>query len=177
MTDLLERVRTELDQRLTALRPSVDEYERLLQAAEALSGVAPRGGSASAAAPPTSGTPAPSPRSAKRRPATKRARPGQTQMRVIEMLRAQPGSTSAAVAQAIGISTNASAATISRLLKQGRVQRRSEGGYLAADPVAPAETAPAGAVAPDPAAAPAPIADGDATAAPAPAADGDPAAG
>jgi len=167
VTELLERIRTELDQRLAALRPSVDEYERLLGAVDALAGVAPvegrartATGSQSAARP---AKPARRTRRATPRPAKQaaRARPGQTQLRVIEVLRAHPGSTSTQVAKAVGISTNAAAATISRLFKQGRVQRREEGGYVTAEPAAapaplpqPADPAPA-----KNAAAPAPEAD------------------
>jgi hypothetical protein len=166
VSDLLERIRTELDQRLAALRPSVDEYERLLRGAEALAGVAPLGARGSAgtgekaAAPPAKRARRTKPRPAKR---AARARPGQTQLRVIEVLRTAPGSTSTAVAKAVGISTNAAAATISRLVKQGRVQRRDEGGYVTAEPAAatppaaaaePAAAEPVAAVTPDPAAAP-----------------------
>ena len=138
MTDLLERIRTELDQRLAALRPSVEEYERLLRGAEVLAGIAP---AATQAAPPRA---KPAGRTKPRRAKTaKRAKPGETQRRVIEVLREEPGSTSTAVAKAVGISTNAAAATISRLVKQGRVQRRAEGGYVTAGLVAPAAATPA----------------------------------
>ncbi len=54
---------------------------------------------------------------------------GQTQATVLAALRAAPGSTSAAVAAAAGIPTNTVAATISRLVRQGRVRRLDEGGY------------------------------------------------
>jgi len=63
---------------------------------------------------------------------------GQTQAKVLAALRAAPGST-AAVATAAGIPTNVAAATISRLVKQGRVRRLDEGGY------APVEAAQIGA--------------------------------
>jgi hypothetical protein len=184
VTDLLERIRTQLDQRLAALRPSVDEYERLRRGAEALAGVAPlraRGAGAGAGAKPAALAAKPAAlaakpaRRAKPRPATKaaRARPGQTQLRVIEVLRAAPGSTSTAVAKAVGISANAAAATISRLVKQGRVQRRAEGGYItaelastgaasppsaAAEPVAVVKPGPAAALAADVSVEPEPVA-------------------
>jgi hypothetical protein len=58
---------------------------------------------------------------------------GQTQARVLAALRAAPGSTAAAVATAAGIPTNIAAATISRLVKQGRVRRLDEGGYALVD--------------------------------------------
>ena len=90
-------------------------------------------------------------RAPRRRPAraAERAAPGQTQLRVIEQLRSAPGSSSTAVAQALGISANAAAATISRLVKQGRVSRVQTGGYAAADG-RPAETAGADASPPAP---------------------------
>jgi DNA-binding IclR family transcriptional regulator len=52
---------------------------------------------------------------------------------VLAALRAAPGSTAAAVATAAGIPTNTAAATISRLVKQGRVRRLDEGGYALVD--------------------------------------------
>src|SRR4051812_28550268 len=67
--------------------------------------------------------------------AGRRAAPrGQTQAKILAALGAAPGSRSAAVAAATGISTNTVAATISRLVKQGRVRRLQQGGY------APVET-------------------------------------
>jgi predicted transcriptional regulator of viral defense system len=48
---------------------------------------------------------------------------------VLEALAAAPGSSSAAVAKAAGISPSVAAATISRLVKQGRVRRLDQGGY------------------------------------------------
>jgi hypothetical protein len=67
---------------------------------------------------------------------------GQTQARVLAVLRAAPGSTSAGVGAAAGIPTNVAAATISRLVKQGRVRRLDEGGYApVGTPGAPAPAA------------------------------------
>ncbi len=62
---------------------------------------------------------------------------------MLAALRATPGSTTAAVATAAGIPTNTASATISRLVKQGRV-RRLDGGYA---PVEPSDTAPPAAAA------------------------------
>jgi Winged helix-turn-helix DNA-binding len=64
---------------------------------------------------------------------------GQTQAKILAALGAAPGSSSAAVAAATGIPTNTVAATISRLVKQGRVRRLEQGGYGAVE--TPAETA------------------------------------
>jgi hypothetical protein len=69
---------------------------------------------------------------------------GQTQAKVLAALRAAPGSTTATVATTAGIPTNTASATISRLVKQGRVQRLDQGGYAAIEtPAARAPTPPA----------------------------------
>jgi len=65
---------------------------------------------------------------------------------VIEQLHSGPGSTSTSVAKALGISANAAAATISRLVKQGRVHRLQTGGYATAE--APNGESPAALAAP-----------------------------
>ena len=141
MSDLLHGIRRELDDRMAALKPAADEFARLRRAADALDG---------AVSPATTTRPAASPRAARARPAPRRgevrkagerAAPGQTQLRVIEQLRNAPGSSSTAVAQALGISANAAAATISRLVKQRRVSRLETGGYAAAES-RPAERGP-----------------------------------
>ncbi len=142
--DMLDRIRLELAERIAILRPAVEELERLQRAADALDRIAAEG---VAALSPPHAAPILAPvkrvaatRSSRRRASRshpKRAAPGQTQMRVIAQLRSGPGSTSPAVAAALGISANAAAATISRLVKQGRVQRLDAGGYSAAEPEAP----------------------------------------
>jgi hypothetical protein len=71
---------------------------------------------------------------------------GQTQARVLAALGAAPGSTTAAIAAAAGIPANTTAATLSRLVKQGRVRRLDEGGYAPAEPptgAAPFDAEPA----------------------------------
>ena len=149
VSDLLDRIRSELNDRLVVLKPAADEYARLQRAVAALDGVQPAAVASRPASPPPAAraprAPARAATSAKpvrRRRATRsgaeRAAPGQTQLRVIEQLRSAPGSSSTAVAKALGISANAAAATISRLVKQGRVSRLDTGGYAAAPaPVAP----------------------------------------
>jgi hypothetical protein len=151
--DLLERIRSELDDRIAQLRPVADEYARLVRASDALDGVGVGVGGADRAAAAVA-APAPARRrsAARARPARRaaaappggsprapRAAPGQTQTRVVEQLRSGPA-TSSAVAAALGISVNAAAATISRLVKQGRVQRLAAGGYAA--PAADGAAAP-----------------------------------
>ena len=136
---MLDRIRRDLDERLTALKPAAEEFARLQRAADALDGLdAPAAARRPGASPRTRGgkgteiTPAGGRSPA--RAGRERAAPGQTQLRVIEQLRASPGSSSTAVARALGISANAAAATISRLVKQGRASRLDTGGYGAAQP-------------------------------------------
>jgi hypothetical protein len=159
--DLLHRIRRELDDRIAALRPVADECARLQRAADALDAL-----NAGAPASPSAGSAAPARRAAApprgrtgvtrtggrraKRSTSGRAAPGQTQLRVIDELQSHPGSTSTAVAAAVGISANAAAATISRLVKQGRVSRLETGGYATGDaPAAAAAPAPAASAPPD----------------------------
>jgi len=154
VSDLLDRIRSELDDRVAALKPAAEEFARLQRAADALEG---------AMAPPAAAPAAWPARPATARRATSarrggsvgkvrgRAAPGQTQLRVIEQLRSVPGSSSTAVAQALGISANAAAATISRLVKQNRVRRLPTGGYEAVStPPAEPTSAEGPAQAPEP---------------------------
>jgi hypothetical protein len=200
MSDLVDRIRTELDARIERLRPVIDELERLERAAVALAHAGARavpglGARPSAPAPaspertpPTraarakpaarrppaqrrgtasKSTPAPADAKPQRRPAgrsprvtpTARKPPvgpasaasgrrsaprGQTQAKILAALHAAPGSTTAAIAAAAGVPTNTAAATISRLVKQGRVHRLEAGGYAAAEtPAGPAQIAAA----------------------------------
>jgi hypothetical protein len=171
MADLVDRIRKELDARIEQLRPLVREFERLEHAVAALA-------HAGACAVPGLGARPPAPAAAKSRskPAGRstRAKPaartppaeprgaasgrtpaprGQTQAKVLAALRAAPGSTTAAVATAAGIPTNTAAATISRLVKQGRVRRLDEGGYAFVETLAGAAQLGAAAATTDAAAA------------------------
>jgi hypothetical protein len=72
---------------------------------------------------------------------------------VLEALDAAPGSGPAAVAKASGVSTGVAAATLSRLVKQGRVRRLGAGRYAIVDAArvaGPAEDAPAAQATPAP---------------------------
>lgn len=149
MSDLLDSIRRELDDRLAVLKPAVEEFARLQRAADALDrAMAPSATPATSTVRRASRRRAGSRRGRSAGSAPGRAAPGETQMRVIEQLRAAPGSSSTAVAEALGISANAAAATISRLVKQNRVSRRRTGGYAATAP--PAEPAASSAQAPHP---------------------------
>jgi hypothetical protein len=174
MPDLVDRIRKEFDARIRELRPVVREFERLERATAALARAGARSASglrsrvgATAKAPTTgraagrrpaglSTTRAAAPGAAKpRRRATARRKPaprGQTRAKVLDALVHAPGSSPAAVATASGISPNVAAATISRLVKQGRVRRLEDGGYAVVEASAgPPEAAPAAASAQGPA--------------------------
>jgi hypothetical protein len=151
MPDLLDRIRKELEARIRELRPVVREFERLERAAgavaragarsvpglrarvdrsaadEAGAGARRKRGTGAAAVKPAQRTTSrPRGGAASRRTLAPR---GQTQAKVLEALGAAPGSSAAAVAKASGVSANVAAATLSRLVKQGRVQRLEGGGY------------------------------------------------
>src|SRR5918999_4775812 len=156
MPDLLDRIRKELNARIRELRPVVREFERLERAAEAIAragarrvpALRSRVGSSHAeraAAAPVRGKG--KPRSAATKPAPRRPSPargsagsprktaprGQTQAKALEALGAAPGSGPSGVAKASGVSTGVAAATLSRLVKQGRVRRIEAGRYAVVD--------------------------------------------
>lgn len=141
MPDLVDRIRSELDDRIATLRPVAAEFALLERAAAALDDLPDTAGSPTFPPPARPARGAAHPRTSVKRarrghpapPGKERAAPGQTQLRVIDRLRSHPGSTSTAVAAALEISANAAAATISRLVKQGRVRRLETGGYAAAE--------------------------------------------
>src|SRR4051812_48709502 len=190
MADVVDRIRRELDARIEQLRPLVGEFERLERAAAALARAGVRALPGVGARTPSERTPAvadakPQSRRAARSPGAtpaagkaavrprsgasgRRAAPrGQTQAKILAALGAPPGSSSAAVAAATGIPTNTVAATISRLVKQGRVRRLQQGGYApvetptgAAQSGAAAATSNAAAVADDTAGSATPTATG-----------------
>jgi hypothetical protein len=156
MPDLLDRIRKELNARLRELRPVMREFERLERAGAALarSGArsvpAPRSRAAptaaeraaAAGARPKRGAGPAEARRAPRGPARpqrgagsrrKAAPRGQTQAKVLKALDAAPGSGPAAVATESGVSTGVAAATLSRLVKQGRARRLGAGRYAIVD--------------------------------------------
>jgi hypothetical protein len=153
MPDLLDRIRKELDGRIRELRPVVREFERLERAAEAIARTGARSvpalrsrvGPAPADRPATAGTrrkrgarsaaakPAPGATSPRGAPSRRVAPRGQTQAKVLAALTAAPGSGPAAVGRASGVSTGVAAATLSRLVMQGRVRRLGTGRYAIVD--------------------------------------------
>jgi hypothetical protein len=116
MADFLAEKRREIEARMKELRPAVDEYNRLEQAAAALSGVA-------------DGRSRPT-RTTRRR----RGRPrgsGTRAKQALELVRAQPGITIAELAKAMGIHANYLYRVMPTLEAEGQVVKRDRGWHPA----------------------------------------------
>jgi hypothetical protein len=116
MADFLDEKRKEIDARMRELRPLVDEYNRLEQAAAALAGV---GGAA--------GRPA-------RRRGRGRGRPrgsGTRAKEALELVRTRPGITIAEMADAMGIKANYLYRVMPTLESEGQVVKRDRGWHPA----------------------------------------------
>jgi len=132
--DLINRIRRELDTRIRGLArvgarllPGLGSRVGASGAPETTDGEAGKPIAGASVAKPASRRPSQARRGAT--PRRKQAPRGQTQAKVLAALGAAPGSSAAAVATASGITTNVAAATISRLVKQGRVRRLEGAGY------------------------------------------------
>ena len=127
MTDFLDEKRKEIDTRLRELRPLVDEYQRLEQAAAALSGVTGSGSSRAAQ------------RSSTRRRGSgggggRRGRPrgsGKRALQAHELVSARPGITIPELADAMGIQANYLYRVMPTLEEEGKVAKRDGGWHPA----------------------------------------------
>jgi hypothetical protein len=116
MADFLDEKRREIDARLKELRPLVDEYDRLLKASAALSGVG--NGSTRQRAPRRRG----------------RGRPrgsGNRAKQALELVRARPGITIRELADAMGIHANYLYRVMPTLESEGQVVKRDKGWHPA----------------------------------------------
>ena len=116
MADFLDEKRKEIDARMRELRPLVDEYNRLEQAAAALAGV----GGATA-------------RPARRR-GRARGRPrgsGTRAKEALELVRTRPGITITEMADAMGIKANYLYRVMPTLESEGQVVKRDRGWHPA----------------------------------------------
>jgi hypothetical protein len=116
MADFLDEKRKEIDARMRELRPLVDEYNRLEQAAAALAGV---GGAA---------------RRPSRRRGRGRGRPrgsGTRAKEALELVRTRPGITIAEMADAMGIKANYLYRVMPTLESEGQVVKRDRGWHPA----------------------------------------------
>lgn len=123
MAELLDRIRVEMNARLSELRPLVDEYRRLDAALQALGER-----TSTASAPPSTGS---------RRPARSRAhvattaKPrrraprGANREAVLRAVSDRPGATSAELAAVSGVGRNTLNGLLARLVKVGELQTRA----------------------------------------------------
>jgi hypothetical protein len=123
MADFLDEKRKEIDARLRELRPLVEEYNRLEQAAAALSGV---GNGRRATTPRRRSTGGGS--------ARRRGRPrgsGNRAKQALELVRAKPGITIAEMAGAMKIQPNYLYRVMPTLESEGQVKKRDKGWHPA----------------------------------------------
>lgn len=129
MPDLLDRIRSEIDDRLRELRPLTDEVRQLESALQALEA---RGDSGA----PTRGRRAR--RAGRRRgrplqtPSRKRAPRGPTRDAVLRHLESHGASTAGDIAKATGLSRTSIAATLSKMANDGGISKAERGYTLAA---------------------------------------------
>jgi hypothetical protein len=122
MADFLAEKRREIEARMKELRPAVEEYERLQQAAAALAGVG-NGGARQAR----------SPRGATRRRGRGRPRgTGKRAQQALELVRARPGITIRELAEAMSIHANYLYRVMPTLQAEGKVVKRDKGWHPAA---------------------------------------------
>ena len=123
MADFLEEKRKEIDARLQELRPLVDEFNRLEQAAAALAGVG--------------GTPRRTTTRTRRSSSGTRRRRGRPRgsgnraKQALELVRARPGITITEMADAMGIKANYLYRVMPTLQKEGQVKKRDKGWHPA----------------------------------------------
>jgi len=125
MTDLLDRIRDELDVRLSELRPLIDEHERLAAALRALGEsdrVSRSAPTSRATVAPAAGAPA-APRAtpAKRR---KHAPQGANRQAVLHTVEERPGASVGEIAAVSGVERSSLYALLARLVKAGELVKR-----------------------------------------------------
>jgi hypothetical protein len=121
MADFLDTKRKEIDARLQELRPLVDEFNRLEQAAAALAGV---------------GATRTATRTRKANGGTRRRRgrprgSGNRAKQALELVRARPGITISEMADVMGIKANYLYRVMPTLQKEGQVKKRDKGWHPA----------------------------------------------
>ena len=123
MADFLAEKRKEIEARMKELRPAVEEYERLQQAADALAGVGGNGRARQAR-----GTRGPS---ARRRGRGRPRGTGKRAQQALELVRARPGIPSRELADAMGIHANYLYRVMPTLESEGQVVKRDRGWHPA----------------------------------------------
>lgn len=134
MTDFLEEKRKEIQARLKELRPSVEEYNLLLAADEALGGLG--NGSAKPAAAAASSSAAPARRARRSSGGSggaKRGRPkgsGTRAAQALQLVTERPGITIPEMAEAMGIQQNYLYRVMPDLAEKGQVTKSGRGWHL-----------------------------------------------
>lgn len=125
MADLLDRIRDQLDVRLSELRPLLDEHDRLVAALRALgeSDRVSRGAPTTrAAARPAAAAPAtPKAAPAKRR---KHAPQGANRRAVLHTVQERPGASAGEIAAVSGVERSSLYALLARLVQAGELVKR-----------------------------------------------------
>jgi hypothetical protein len=117
MADFLAEKRREIDARMKELRPAVEEYERLQQAAAALAGVGNGGGRTT--------------RAPRRRGRGRPRGSGTRAKQALELVRARPGITIRELADTMGIHANYLYRVMPTLESEGQVVKRDKGWHPA----------------------------------------------
>jgi hypothetical protein len=127
MADFLDEKRKEIQARLKELRPSVEEYELLKAADEALGGLANgRTTTTTTTAPATARRP-------RRTGGGRRGRPrggGTRAAQALELVKAKPGITIPELAEAMGIQQNYLYRVMPGLAEEGKVTKSGRGWHL-----------------------------------------------
>ncbi len=137
MADFVDQKRGEMEDRLTELRPMVDEYDRLTKAVEALSSVGV--GSSRTAAKPKRAAAKPKRATATAKPkkrgsagSGRRGRPkgsGRRDKQALRLVTNNPGVTIPEIAKKIGIKQNYLYRVLPTLEKEGFVVKKGRGWY------------------------------------------------
>ena len=133
MTDFLDEKREEIDKRLSELRPLVDEYQRLEQAAAALAGVTKTGGGRASSSR-TAGRSSSRRRNGSGGSGARRGRPrgsGKRALQAHELVSARPGITIPELADAMKIQTNYLYRVMPTLESEGKIRREGKGWHPA----------------------------------------------
>jgi hypothetical protein len=120
MADFLAEKRREIEARMKELKPAVEEYERLEQAAAALAGVGNGGARQTRAA-----------RAPRRRGRGRPRGTGKRAQQAVELVRARPGITIRELADAMGIHANYLYRVMPTLESEGQVVKRDRGWHPA----------------------------------------------
>jgi len=124
MADFLAEKRREIEARMKELRPAVEEYERLEQAAAALAGVGDGGARQTRAARGSRNT-------TRRRGRGRPRGTGKRAQQALELVRASPGITIRELAGAMGIHANYLYRVMPTLESEGKVVKRDRGWHPA----------------------------------------------